>query len=143
MGIDGGIHAFAFVACVLAPALSVSDKEALLGSEPVDRIKLLASNLILPGNVCQHQAAQVGDIFSQGELAVDLDVIHGYVLRILIGNTIGAFVELLAIFQCPPVAQISVSIELASFVVEAVGEFVSNGGSGVAIVGSVVGLGIE
>src|SRR4051812_47771846 len=141
--INGGIDAFGFVAGVFAPALSVADEEALLGSESVDRIKLLASSLILPGNVGQHQAAQVSDIFSQGELAIDLDVIHRYVLRILLGNTTGALVKLFTIFRCPPVTQIAMSIELTAFVVEAVGEFMPNGGSGIAIVRSIVRFGIE
>ena len=52
-------------------------------------------------------------------------------------------VELLAIFRRPPVAQVALGVELAAFVVEAVGQFMSNGGAGVAVVRGIVGAGIE
>ena len=54
-----------------------------------------------------------------------------------------ALVELFGVVRGPPVAQIAVRVELAAFVVEAVGQFMSDGGAGVAIVGGIVGLGIE
>ena len=143
MRIDGGIHAFGFVAGVGTPALSVADEEALLGSEAVDRFQFLAAGFTLPGHVSQHQPAQIGDIFAHGQLAVDLDVIHGDILRILVGDATGALVKLFAILRRPPVAQIALGIELAAFVVEAVRQFVANGGAGVAVVRGVVRAGIK
>src|SRR5713101_1103070 len=80
----GGIHAFGFVAGLGAPALPVPDEEALLRSEAIDRIHLLAASLILPQKVCQHQSAQIGHVLAHRQLAVDLDVIHGDILRILV-----------------------------------------------------------
>ena len=47
------------------------------------------------------------------------------------------------VFRSPPVAQVALRVELAAFVVEAVGQFVSDGAAGVAVVGGVVRLGIE
>ena len=124
-------------------ALPVADEEALLGSESVDRLQLLAPGFVLPGHVSQHQTAQVGDIFAHGQFAVDLDVIHRDVLGVLVRDAAGALVKLLAILRRPPVAQIALRVELAAFVVEAVGQFVPNGGAGVAVVRGIVRPGIK
>ena len=42
----------------------------------------------------------------------------------------------------PPVLQIALGVELAAFVVEAVGQLVADGAAGVAVVGSIVDLGV-
>ena len=113
-------------------------KKRCSGVKPSIGSSFLPRVSVLPGHVSQHQPAQVGDIFAHGELAVDLDVIHGDVLRILVGDATGALLKLLAILRRPPVAQIALRVELAAFVVEAVGQFVADGGAGVAIVRSIV-----
>ena len=88
--------------------------------------------------VSQHQPTQVGDIFAHGQLAVDLDVIHCDIVRVLVRDATGALVKLLAVLRRPPVAQIALGIELPAFIVKAVGQFVSDGGAGVAVIRSIV-----
>ena len=72
------------VADLAAPALPVADEEALVGREAVDRVQRLGFGVILPRHVGQEQAAQVGDIFAQRQLAVDLDVVDDRVGRVLV-----------------------------------------------------------
>src|SRR6476620_8051155 len=69
-----------------------------------------------------------------------MDVVDGYVLRVLVVDTLGAFLEFLLVFGGPPVFQIAFGIKLAAFVVKGVSEFVANGAASVAVVGSVVHL---
>jgi hypothetical protein len=75
---------------------------------------------------CKHQAAQIGDVLTHRELAVDLDVIHGNILRILVREAAGTLLKLLPALGRPPIAQIALRVKLAAVIVEAVGEFVSN-----------------
>src|SRR6202034_2860607 len=114
------------VAGFTAPAMTVAYEESLVRSETLDRLQVLSLGVVFPRHVGEDQPAEVGDILPQGELTVDFDVINNRVRRILIGNTAGAPDELFAIFGGPPVAKITLGIELAAFVVEAVGELVAN-----------------
>ena len=52
-------------------------------------------------------AAQIRDVLAQGQLAVDLDVVHHGVLRVLIDHAVGALFEFLGIRLGPPVVQIA------------------------------------
>ena len=98
-----------------------SDEESLRGCEAVDLLQIHALGLIFPRHVAEKLPAQVGDIFAEGERAVDVHVIDHHILTVLILHALGAGVELLAILFCPPVAEIALGIELAAFVVEGVG----------------------
>src|SRR5260221_10295271 len=98
MRVYGGQHSSAFVARATTPALAVGDKESLLWCESSDRLQLLALRIVLPRHVGQDQSAQVGDIFAQGQLSVDPDVVHSHILRILIGNATGALLKRFGIF---------------------------------------------
>ena len=73
-------------------------------------------------------AAVIGGVFSLGEKAVLLDAgaCVGNVLSVLVGNTFATLVILFTVFGSPPVAQVAVSVELASLIVEAVDDFMSN-----------------
>lgn len=83
VGIDGGAEALGFVFRVAAPALSVTDEEALLGREVVERIKLLILGVLFPRHVGEQEAAEIGDIFTECQFPVDLDVIDDGVAGVL------------------------------------------------------------
>ena len=74
-----------------APALAVADEETLIGSEAFDRLELLTLGVVLPRQVGEQQAAQVGNIFAQRQLAVDLDVVDDGVCRILVEMQLARF----------------------------------------------------
>src|SRR5450755_4573816 len=90
-------------------------------------------------------AAVVGGIFALGEQAVlfDSGTSVGDVLRVFVGDALAAFVILFAVFGSPPVPQVSVGVELASLIVEAVDDFVSDDHTDGAVVHGVILGGIE
>ena len=143
MRIDGGAQALGLVAGLSAPTLPVADKETLIGREAIDRLKLLALGIFLPREIGEQQPAEVGNILAQRQLAVDLDVVDDCVCRILVRDATGALLEFFSVVLGPPVAQVSLCVELAAFIVEAVSQFVTDGAAGVAVVRSGVRLGIE
>ena len=79
-------------------------------------------------------AAVVGGVFAEGELAVDLDVVDGGEGAVFVDEAIGAGGEFLEVFGGPPVVEVALGVELAAFVVEAVGELVADDGADVAVV---------
>ena len=81
---------------------------------------------VFPGYVRQQGAAEVGDVFAGRQLRIDLDVIDDCVLRILITHALHSLLELLRILRRPPILQISLTIELPSFVIECVRQLVAD-----------------
>ena len=65
-------------ALVGAGPLGHAYPEALVGGEALGGGEGLAFGLLLPGDVGEEGAAEVGDVFSAGELAVDVDVVDDY-----------------------------------------------------------------
>jgi len=85
----------------------------------------------MPRQVSDHQSAQIGYVFAEGELSVDFDLVHGRVMRILAGDATCVFLELLGILGRPPIAQVALGVELASFIIEGMRQFVPNGAAGI------------
>ena len=67
-----------------------------------------------------------------------MDVVDDDVGGELVAEAVDAVFERLGVVFSPPVFQVAFGVELAALVVEGVGEFVADGGSGVAVVGAVV-----
>src|ERR1700678_712480 len=132
MWIDGGTQPFSFVARVRTPALPISDEETLLRRESFERFEGLILLILLPRHVSQNHSAQMGDIFTQRQFSVELNVIQNYILRILIRDATGALVKCFGVVRSPPVPQIAIGVELAAFVVKAVRKFMANRRAGVA-----------
>src|ERR1700733_405103 len=131
--------------CALPPRaipLREPDEEPLVRREAVNGLEILVFRGVFPSDVPQNLAAEVGYVFAESELAVDLDIIYDDVLRILIANTFGALIEFLAILFRPPVLQVSLRIVLAAFVVETVREFVADRAASVAVIRRGVHFGI-
>src|ERR1700691_4351674 len=82
--IGDGVHAQGFRPLVFTGPLRVSYKETLLRRQPVARLQCHIFGLHLPRHPGENQAAQVGDVFAFGQLAIDLYVVHHHVLRILV-----------------------------------------------------------
>src|SRR5580658_5025690 len=143
MRVDSGTQPFGLVACTRTPALPVSDEETLLRREALERLQRLPLGILLPRHLSQNHSAQIGDILAESQFPVDLDVIHNYILRILIRDAACTLLERFGIFRSPPVTQIAIGVKLAAFVVEAVGKFMANRRSSIAEVGSRVGIHIE
>ena len=85
-------------------------------------------------DVGQAQAAVVGRVLAQRQLAVYLYIVDRDKVAVLLYFAVGFLFEVFAIFRGPPVGQISIGIELAAFIVEAMSEFMSNDAANVAVV---------
>src|SRR5205807_4349121 len=142
MRIGRGPHAQVFRTLIGAGPLGKTHEESLIRRKAVGGLQVLAFVGVFPRDVAQYLAAQVGHIFTQGKLAVDVDVIHNHILSVLVLDALGAFVELLPVFLGPPVFQIAFGVILAALIVKTVGQLMPNGASGIAVVGSVVDLGV-
>src|SRR5260221_7194620 len=103
MWIRDGVRALALRTLVAASPLRHADKEALVWREAFHRFQILAFGRIFPRDIRQKSSTQVRDILAQRQLAVDLDIVHDGVLRILIGNTLGAFFEFCRVLLGPPI----------------------------------------
>src|ERR1700677_712080 len=143
MRIDRRAQTLGLVTRARTPTLPVSDKETLLRSKSFDRLQRLAFGVVLPRHVRKNQSAEIGHVFAQGQLPVDLDIVKNYVLRILIRDATGSLLKCFGVFGSPPVPQIAVRVELAPFIVEAMRKLMSDGSAGIAEVGSRVGIRIE
>src|SRR5216684_1901001 len=134
MWIGNGIHAQIFVAFVFAGPLRQPVEEALVGREAFAVLQRLTFGGCFPGDVSQNCSAEISNVLTLGQFAVDLDVIHYGVLSVLVHHALGALFKVLSIFFGPPVAQITFGIKLTAFIVKTVRELVANSGSGVAVI---------
>jgi len=71
-----------------------------------------------------------------------VDVVDDDIGGELIAYAVDAIFETFGVVRGPPVFEIALAVELAAFIVEAMGEFVANGGAGISVVGCVVFPGI-
>jgi hypothetical protein len=140
--IGDGVHTLAFWTLVAARPLRHPDEEALIRRESVERRKVLSLGGFLPRQKRQPGAAEIGQILSQRQLAVDFDVVDDGEAGILVGNAFGGSFEGLRVGLGPPVFQISVGVELPALIVEAVRQFMTDGCAGVAVVRRIIQLGI-
>ena len=85
-------------------------------------------------------AAFVGGVLTECQAAVQFEIVDRYEVAVLIRDATSAFLELLAVLFCPPVAQIAFGIVLASLVVEAVCQLVANHDPDAAHVDGVIHL---
>ena len=137
VGVVQHLRADGLRARVLAPVLGEGDVEALWAGETValggevDAVVLGALHI---GHEGEQEAAVVGGVFAEGELAVDVDVVDGGEGAVLVDQAIGAGGEVLEVGGGPPVVKVAEAVELAALVVEAVGEFVADDGADVSVV---------
>src|SRR5215472_8436657 len=111
---------------VLAPDLSIRQEEPLLWREAIDRLYRSGANDLGQRHVCQFQAAVVGGVLAQRELAIELHftlvVFYGDEARIFVCRAVGPLLKLLVILRRPPVAEVALRVVLAPLVVESVGK---------------------
>jgi membrane-associated PAP2 superfamily phosphatase len=91
----------------------------------------------------ERHAAEIRDTFAEHELAVSVKIITNFVAAELALDATGARFKVLAVLRRPPVAQVSLAIELAAMVVKAVKQLVADDCADAAVVDRRVGIRIE
>src|SRR5437773_729354 len=142
MRIGHGPYPHVFWSFIRAIPLRKADEEALLRGKAVYGLKIFTPGSILQGDVGKDLTAQVSNILSERELRVDVYLVHDDVLRILILNALGALLKFLRVFFGPPILKIALGVELAALIVKAVRQLVANGPARIAVIRSVVELGV-
>src|SRR5205807_206293 len=88
-------------------------------------------------------ASIVRGVFSQGEAAIQFQIVDRGKAAVLVGNATGAFLKFLCVFQSPPIAEISLGIELAALIVKTVGEFMANHQADSAKIDRIIHIAVE
>ena len=84
------------------------------------------------------QPTEVTNVFSKGEITVNITTRDWAVLAILLCQFRGSFVEFVSIFDRPPISQISVSVVLAPLVVETVAQLMADDRPNRAVVDRII-----
>src|SRR4051812_1432526 len=91
---------------VLAPHLSPTDEESLLGREAIRLPQVVDLEALHQRHPSEAQAAIVGRVLAERQPSIQLHVGHGRESGVLLRDTVGAFFERLSVGWRPPVAQI-------------------------------------
>ena len=128
---------------VASPYACISQEETLVGSESVDNGQRMILSGVFEGCIGYLQTTVVGQVLTQRQATIGIKVGQHLDSREEIGILVGAGLELLAIGSSPPVVHITILVELASLVVEAVGHLVTNHHADGTIVEGIVGRHIK
>ena len=109
-----------------APTLRVRNEEALFGRESFDRLRpAIALQGALERVVGREQAAKVGDVLAEGELAVDVEGVDLDELVELVDDLLRLARELERVGRRPPILEIAGRVEVTALVVETMCELVA------------------
>ena len=89
----------------------------------------LPASVFVQRHVRDAQAAVVGHVLAQRQLAVQLHLVHRRVGAVLVHHAGGSLLELLAVGVRPPVRHVALRVELAAGVVESVRQLVPDHGA--------------
>ena len=126
MFVRGDLGLDRVIACLAAPPLRVGQEQALVAREAVDHRCRLAAQGRVVGVDGDQKATQVGNVLTEGQLAIDAHAGDGFVGVVLGGQFVRLGRETVGVFLCPPVAQAAIGVDLSALVVEAMGDFVSD-----------------
>ena len=132
---------------IRSPNSCISKEETLLRSEAVHLVlvDLTLSHSVHHSKVADVQTSVVGDVLTEGEGTVgigfriveNLDSVEGVDKDLLV------VVEVLRVFLGPPVVEVAVLVVVATLVVEAVGQLVTDDNTNSAIVSGIVSIELE
>ena len=126
------------------PAERVADKKSLFGRESVNfGGTRLAFHWFFESVIRNHQTAEIGDVFTQSQLALHFESGQNFVIVELIDDAVGFLIKPCAVVRRPPYFQISLCVVLTAFVVETVCDFVTDNAARVAVIERVVRQDVE
>ena len=143
-GLVMAFSALVLGALVAAGPLRQADEEALLRREAVDRLQRLAA-VVASSTRCRPASVPPRSATSSPSVSLPLILMSSTTVYCEYWSTMQSarLSNFVGVLLGPPVLQIALGVELAAFVVEAVGQFVADGAAGVAVVRRVVHLRIE
>ena len=101
-------EAFDFlVADVAGPECGVRQEEALGWRETVDFAYRVFFQSLLQGRIGNIQTAVVSDVFAQGQFPIGMDAGQNLDFVEVVNQQLGASLEVLGIFGCPPIVQVA------------------------------------
>ena len=104
-----------------APALAESEEKLLNWRVAIlilGQVDALPLGIRQESDIGQSQAAVVGGVLAQSQLAIHLHVIHSDKIAVLLHLAVCLFFKLLGIVRRPPVCEVSVAIVLSPLIVE-------------------------
>src|SRR5215475_881080 len=122
MWVGGCLQTAVRFARVFACPLCKANEESLIGGEAFCGLKIHPGCGFFPCHIGNQRSAEIGDVFTAGELGVDVDVIHDDVSRELVAEAVDTIFKALGVLFGPPVLQVPLCIELAALIVEAMGQ---------------------
>ena len=115
----------------------------MLAGEPLNDRGGLAAQRALIGFVGDLQSREVRNVFTQGQLAVDVLTRQGFVSLVLRHQLGGQGLKGLAVLWGPPIVQSAGAIKLTALIVKAMADFVTDHGPDAPVVDGIVGLAVE
>src|SRR3954451_7069139 len=125
------------------PDLSKTDKEALIACESVHGWGRLSAESDLIRLIADTHAAQIADVFTDGQRAVHLVALYRFILVVLFDEGFCPFFELLSILFGPPAFERAVAVVFRTLVVETMTNLMTDDGTDGAVVDRIVGLHVE
>src|SRR5262249_41772723 len=108
------------------PTQGIAQEVSLVRHESRDLLAFLVLLCLLESIKTDQQATIVGDVFAQAGAAINMYSRQRLIGIELLGHKVSAFLKFRSVFCAPPLYKIAKIIILATFIIEAMGNFVSN-----------------
>src|SRR5579863_1508030 len=136
-------HAFVFRAVAFSPDRPKGNEKTLLGSETIDESSVLSGEGFFQSSERDSESAKIGDAFTQNKLAIFVKVALNGIGIELFDDALCPGFEILGVFGCPPIAQITVGVELSALIVKTVSHLMADSGADAAVIESIIRLGVK
>src|SRR5439155_10065730 len=142
VGVDS--HTLSLRRDVLPPDLRPGEEKALFRRETIDQWRTsFLGECLLQGGVSDRQTTEVGEILAKGQLSVHVEAVEDGVRIELRCHESSAALELLEIGSAPPIAEISLRVELRTLIIETVRHLMPDDGAHASVVHRVICVRIE
>src|SRR3989344_4048172 len=142
--VDDELHEFVFFASVSAFEMGKAEEETLSGGVAAESHVFLRMLLkvVHVGVIGNGKTAKVGDVFPEGEFAVDGLSVDVEVIELL-HQYRSFFIKTFLVFSSPPIFIVAVAVKECALVIKTVRHFVADDDTDCAVIDSVVTFVIE
>ena len=143
VGVTLGLLEDGFLSHVVGPDAAIAQVEALRGRETVNLLVLAELLRGAESIVGDAQTTLVGDVLTQGQVAIGVLILYNNDLVKLCSELFGSLLESLAVLLGPPVGHVAILVKHTALVVKSVGHLVADNHADSTEVGGIVGLHIK